>query len=189
MSTILNQSFTLQPNSEGENKYLVQKVFCIKIGKAKQLQEKMWPQDGRGCSSLEGNFTQAAPNSQRSAKETARQEKPSLTPARPQQDPKSISCPAPAPRGPPNLQPAVGKQRDGRGAGAAGGTGSSRVCRRGRCQAREPRCELCMHQAAPAGLSGLLLTPSERGSSPLLWPEEYRLTYSPSPASSLAFSL
>lgn len=92
MSTMLNQSFTLQPNSEGKSKYLVQKAFCIKIGKAKQLQEKKWPQDGTGCSSLEGNFTQAAPNSQRSAKETARQEKPSLTPARAQRDPKSTSC-------------------------------------------------------------------------------------------------
>lgn len=46
----------------------------------------------------------------------------------------------------------------------------------------------CTRQPLP-GLSGLLLTPSEPGSSPLLWPEEYRLTYSPSPASSLAFSL
>lgn len=82
MSTALNQSFTLQPNSEGKNKYLVQKAFCIKTGRAKQLQEEMWPQDGTGCSSLEGNSTQAAPNSQRSAKDGARQEKPSLTPAR-----------------------------------------------------------------------------------------------------------
>lgn len=34
-----------------------------------------------------------------------------------------------------------------------------------------------------------LLTPREGGSSSLLWPEEYRLTYSPSPASSPARSL
>lgn len=34
-----------------------------------------------------------------------------------------------------------------------------------------------------------LLTPRERASSARLWPEEYRLTYSPPPASSLAFSL
>lgn len=48
----------------------------------------------------------------------------------------------------------------------------------------------CTRQPHPgSGLCRLLLTPSERGSSPLLWPEEYRLTYSPSPASSLAFSL
>lgn len=78
---MLNQSLTLQPSSEGKHEYLEQKAFCIKIGKAKQLQEKMWPQDGTGCSSLEENFTQAAPNSQRSAKETARQEKhPCLLP-------------------------------------------------------------------------------------------------------------
>lgn len=96
----------------------------------------MWPQDGRRCSSLEGNFTQAAPSSQRSAEETARQEKPSLTPA-----PKSISCSAPAPRGPPNLQAGVGKQRDGWGAGAADRQGA-------------PGCaeEAGMHRAAPAGV-------------------------------------
>lgn len=34
-----------------------------------------------------------------------------------------------------------------------------------------------------------LLTPRGAARSSLLWPEEYRLTYSPSPASSLAFSL
>lgn len=156
MSTMLNQSLTLQPSSEGKHEYLEQKAFCIKIGKAKQLQEKTWPQDGTGCSSLEGNFTQAAPNSQRSAKETARQEKPSLPPARAQRDPKSISCSAPAPRGPSNLQPGVGKQRDGQqGSQGSRRTGSSRVCRRGRCQAREPRRELGMHQAAPSGVRPL----------------------------------
>lgn len=156
----------------------MQKAFCIKTGRAKQLQEEMWAQDGTGCSSLEGNFTQAAPNSQRSAKEGARQEKPSLTPARAQRDPKSTSCLCTKP---------VGEQRGGWGAGAAGWAGW--VCRRGWCQAREPRRELGMHRAAPPGALQPLLTPSERGSSPLLWPEEYRLTYSPSPASSLAFSL
>lgn len=45
-------------------------------------------------------------------------------------------------------------------------------------------------QARPhAGGRPRLLTPREGASSSLLWPEEYRLTYSPSPASSLAFSL
>lgn len=34
-----------------------------------------------------------------------------------------------------------------------------------------------------------LLTPRERASSALLWPEEHRLTYSPPPASALALSL
>lgn len=35
----------------------------------------------------------------------------------------------------------------------------------------------------------LLLTPLERVTSPLAWLDEYRLTYSPSPPSSLALSL
>lgn len=35
----------------------------------------------------------------------------------------------------------------------------------------------------------LLLTPLERVTSPLAWLDEYRLTYSPSPLSSLALSL
>lgn len=188
---MLNQSLTLQPSSEGKHEYLEQKAFCIKIGKAKQLQEKTWPQDGTGCSSLEGNFTQAAPNSQRSAKETARQEKPSLPPARAQRDPKSISCSAPAPRGPSNLQPGVGKQRDGQQGSQGSRTGVPGCAEEAGAKRVSPGVNLaCTRQPRPgSGLCGLLLTPSERGSSPLLWPEEYRLTYSPSPASSLAFSL
>lgn len=146
-----------------------------------------------GCSFLERNLTQAAPNRQRSTNKTARQEKPSLPPAGAHRDPKSIACSPPAPGRHPSL-PARSGQAEGlpaREPGQQDGHRSSTVCRRGRCQACQPRRELSMHQAAPSrcpALSGLL-TPSERGSSPLLWPEEYRLTYSPSPASSLAFSL
>lgn len=146
-----------------------------------------------GCSFLEENLTQAAPNRQRSTNETARQEKPFLPPAGAHRNPESIACSPPGPGGHPSLQARIG-QAEGppaREPEQQDGHRSSAGCRRGRCQVRQPRCELSMHQAAPSRGPALsrLLTPSERGSSPLLWPEEYRLTYSPSPASSLAFSL
>lgn len=124
-----------------------------------------------------------------SSKQTAKQ-KPSLPPAGAQGGPRA-SLLAPRAGSQPSLQPRAGKQRDQQpGSRGSGGTRSS-GCAEGPVPSAQPRHELSMHQAAPsrrAALAGLL-TPSERGSSPLLWPEEYRLTYSPSPASSLAFSL
>lgn len=88
-------------------------------------------------------------------------------------------------------KPGVGKQRDGQ-RGSRGGrmdTGAPGCAEEAGAKRVSPGVSsACTRQPLPRVLSRLL-TPSERGSSPLLWPEEYRLTYSPSPASSLAFSL
>lgn len=59
-------------------------------------------------------------------------------------------------------------------------------------QALQSQTAQAQHEAS--GMSAatadmLLLTPLERVTSPLAWLDEYRLTYSPSPPSSLALSL
>lgn len=88
-------------------------------------------------------------------------------------------------------KPGVGKQRDNQqgSQGSRMDTGAPRCAEEAGAKRVSPSVNsACTRQPLPGVLSRLL-TPSEQGSSPLLWPEEYRLTYSPSPASSLAFSL
>lgn len=148
-----NQSFTSQPNSEGENKHLVQKAFCIKTGKAKQLEEKMCPRMAEGAAPWKGTWhkqLQAASEAQRERR--GRRSHPRLLPGL------SVT---------PKTSPALRLRQEGpqtcsqewASRGMAGELGQQEgqgaPGRAEGAKAREPRREVGMHRAAPAGLRPL----------------------------------